>query len=73
MDQNPPTKRPRESEPIPLRPRRAKQPMLKKSHSLHDLVPLIAASASMPSVLIDNEALLIMSLHSHLCTDEIIG
>jgi proteasome lid subunit RPN8/RPN11 len=74
MDKLPPTKRVRETEEsVPSRPRRAKVPILKKSHSLHDLVPLIAASSSMPSVIIDSEAMLIMSLHSHLCSDEVIG
>lgn len=74
MDDNQSTKRPREEIPLAVsRPRRAKLPVLKRMHSLHDLVPLIAASSSMQTVLIDSEALLIMSLHSHLCTDEVIG
>ena len=75
MDENPSTKRPREEEApaASTRPRRTRLPVLKRMHSLHDLVPLIAASSSMPSVLIDPEAMFIMSLHSHLCSDEIIG
>ena len=71
MDNNLPQKRERERENT--RPRRARVPVIKKSHSLHDLVPLIAASNSMPPVTVHSDAMFTMSLHSHLCTDEIIG
>lgn len=74
MDDIPPCKRQREPEIVKNeRPRRNRVPVLRKSHSLHDLVPLIAASSSMPMVIVDAEAMMIMSLHSHLCSDEIIG
>ena len=71
MDDNLPQKREREVENT--RPRRARVPLIKKSHSLHDLVPLIAASNSMPPVTVHSDAMFTMSFHSHLCTDEIIG
>lgn len=71
MDENIPRKREREVENS--RPKRNRVPVLKKSHSLHDLVPLIAASSSMPSVTVYSDAMFSMSLHSHLCTDEVIG
>ena len=74
MNENLPTKRQRENDSLAVtRPRRSKVPTLRKSHSMHDLVPLIAATSSMPMVLIESEAMFIMSLHAHLCSDEVIG
>ena len=73
MDAELPSKREREPEPIPSRPRRERVSVMKRQHSLHDLVPLIAASSSMPIVTISSAAMFTMTMHSHLCTDEIIG
>jgi proteasome lid subunit RPN8/RPN11 len=73
MDENLPRKRDREDDPPPSRSRRTRVPVLKKLHSIHDLVPLIAASSSMPMVSISSDAMCTMSFHSHLCTDEVIG
>jgi proteasome lid subunit RPN8/RPN11 len=68
-----PAKRQHADEPSQSRPRRLKPPVLRKQHSVHELVPLIAASNSMPAVVVDPAAFAIMSLHAHLCTDEVIG
>lgn len=73
MDEKLPSKRDREPEPAHSRPKRERVPILKRQHSVHNLVPLIAASSSMPIASISSEAMFTMTMHSHLCTDEIIG